>query len=346
MITTLFNIIANTLRYKFFKVRTPIVLSISITSRCNLKCAYCYSLEDNRTAKDVPAEEVIKTIDEFYSLGTRVVMLQGGEPLLHKDLDDIVNHVKSKNMYCAITTNSLDFGRHIPTLRKMNQVQLSIDGNREITDRNRGRGVYDALLEAIKLCRDNRIPFHLHIVVTKDSTAENTLEPLRELADKYNTYLNFCIPAPAGSARGKDLADNKQVKAFYKIILDEKNKGLPTNNTRNGITDIIEWGDAYSYSSYIPCGGPSGKKKYSKCVMGNLVCWLDSEGLLHPCAIRFGQRDFSYSIKEFGVRGAWERLKDIPCHYCANSTEFNNLFNFKIGSVINSLKFIFKRPLR
>ena len=343
MLPTLLNITANTLKYKFFKIRVPIVLSISITSRCNLKCTYCYSEEDNRNARDVSPEEIFKTIDEFYNLGTRVVMLQGGEPLIHKNLDDIVNYIKTKKMYCSITTNSINFERHINTLRKLDQVQLSIDGNKELTDRNRGSSVYDSLLNAIKLCHGNRIPFHLHTVITKDTTTENTLVPLTELANKYKTYLNFCIPASTGSAKDKNLATNKQIHEFYKVILEWKRKGMPTNNSELGIIDVIKWGESHSFDSFIPSRDYIQKNKYSKCVMGNLVCWLDSSSMLHPCAIRFGQKGFAYSIKEFGVKGAWERLKNIPCHYCANSTEFNNLFNFKIKSVINSLKFVFNR---
>ena len=320
------------------------MLSISISGRCNLRCAYCYSLEDSRTAKDVPLGEVIRTVDEFYALGTRVVLLQGGEPLLHNNLDDIVEHIKSKKMYCAITTNALDFEKRLATLRKMNQVQLSIDGGREITDRNRGRGVYDELLKAIKLCHENRIPFHLHVVVTKDSTVENTLNPLAELAEKYRTYLNFCVPAPAGSAKDKDIAEKNKVRAFYETILAQKKKGLPTNNTRRGITEIIEWGAVREYNSFIARSDYSaGADICPECVMGNTVCWLDSRGILYPCAIHFGQSGFGYSIKEFGVKGAWEKLREVPCRYCANSSEFNRLFNFNLASVLNSLKFLRRR---
>ena len=77
--------------------------------------------------------------------------------------------------------------------------------------------------------------------------------------------------------------------------------------------------------------------------MGNLVCWLDSSGMLHPCAVQFGQPGFSYSIREYGIAGAWERLKELPCHYCAGSTEFNSLFRLRFGPVMNSWKYLFRR---
>ncbi len=343
MYTTLLSIAINTLRYKFTGERTPVVLSLSVTSRCNLRCIYCYSYEDNRHATDVPVQELFSIINEFHALGTRVFMLQGGEPLLHPHIDEIITYIKAKNAYCSITTNGMYLRQHLEALRQVDQVQLSIDGNSEVTEANRGRGVYEALIEAMKLCDKHRIPFHLHTVLTRLATVENTLNPLTNLANIYKTYLNFCIPATTGFAIDKNLATNEQVHALYQTILEQKHLGMPTNNSEQGLRDIISWTEKHAYNSYIRSDDEVQKKYYPKCIMGNLVCWLDSSGMLHPCAIQFGRKDFSYSIVEHGVRGAWERLKYLPCHYCAGSTEFNNLFSFQLKTVINSLKFLFRR---
>ena len=75
MFSTLSNITVSSLKYKFFGQRTPIVLSIGITSRCNLQCSYCYSAKDNLSAKDVDLEHVTKTIEEFYAKMAVLVLL-------------------------------------------------------------------------------------------------------------------------------------------------------------------------------------------------------------------------------------------------------------------------------
>lgn len=343
MLTTLTQIAIQTLRYRLFGTRTPLVLSLSVTSRCNLRCTYCYSEADNRHAADVPTRELFRIIDEFYTLGTRVFMLQGGEPLLHPDIDAIIAHVKSKKAYCSVTTNGTYVQKHLAALKQVDQVQLSIDGNEAITAAHRGAGVYASLLEAIKLCHNARIPFHLHTVLTRMSTVDNTLNPLEELAHSYKTYLNFCIPATTGSAQDKHLATNEQVHDLYQLILERKQRGMPTNNSRQGLLDIVDWTVGQSYDSFISSADEKQKKRYQKCIMGDLVCWLDSSGRLHPCAICYGKKDFSHSIYEHGIRSAWGQLKSRPCHYCAGSTEFNNLFRFRPESIMNSLKFIFKR---
>jgi len=345
MICAMLSIAKNTLRYKLFGTRTPVIVSISVTSRCNLKCVYCYSEEDNRRAADVPRQELFGIIDEFYALGTRVILLQGGEPLLHPDIDEIIAYVKSRGMYCALTTNSLSLEAHVAALKKLDQVQLSIDGDKEITEANRGTGVYASLLEAVKLCYENGIPFHLHTVLTKRTTVENTLEPLSKLAETYRTYVNFCVPAATGSARDRHLATSEQVHELYTTILDRKKQGMPTNNTEQGLLEVIAWTADHALDGYVRVDDPL-RSGYEKCIMGNLVCWLDSAGMLHPCAVRFGQAGYSTSIREYGVQGAWERLKDLPCHYCAGSTEFNNLLRLSPSAVINSLKFLIRRPAR
>jgi MoaA/NifB/PqqE/SkfB family radical SAM enzyme len=343
MLTNLIGIAISVLKYRLFGIRTPIVASIGVTSKCNLKCEYCYAEVDNLNGKDWPFEDLKKVIDRLHSLGTRVIMLQGGEPLLHTRIDDIIDYVKSKNIYCSITTNSFTFSKHIDAIKKLDQVQLSVDGDQEIMDNYRGQGAYDQAILAAKMCDENNIPFHLHSVVTNEATVENTLVPLTELADKYNTYLNFCIPGPTGAAEGKHLGENDKIIKMYKEIRKRKEEGMPTNNSYGAIDGIIQWCQSFPYSSYIPSGDTVKKMEFPKCVMGDLVCWLDSSGMLHPCAVQYGQEGFAYSIKEHGLEGAWSKLQELPCHFCSCSSEFNSLFSFKLESVANGLKFVGKR---
>ena len=340
MLKNLIGISLSVLKYRVFGTRTPIVASIGVTSKCNLKCEYCYAEVDNLNGKDWPFEDLTKIIDQLHAMGTRVIMLQGGEPLLHTRIDDIINYVKSKNIYCSITTNSYTFAKHIDAIKKLDQVQLSVDGNREIMDSYRGEGAYDQAVLAAKLCDENKIPFHLHSVVTNEASVENSLIPLTELANKYNTYLNFCIPGPTGAAKGKTLGENEKLINMYKEIRKRKKAGMPTNNSYGAIDAIIQWCQSFPYSSYIPSNDTVRKMEYPKCVMGDLVCWLDSTGMLHPCAVQYGQEGFAHSIKEHGIDGAWDKLQELPCHFCSCSSEFNNLFSFKLESVMNGLKFI------
>jgi MoaA/NifB/PqqE/SkfB family radical SAM enzyme len=339
------DILWATLQYKLFRKRSPVVLSISITSMCNLRCSYCYSYEDNLNAKTLSAETIRRIIDEAYALGTRVVMLQGGEPLLHPDIDAIIRYIIAKKMYCAVTTNGLLVKQHIAALTLVDQVQISVDGGRAITDKHRGAGVFDAVVRALQLCHSERIPFHMHAVITNDSTEENTIWPLMTLAQEYHTYINFCIPNPPRSAEEARSAGQQQIQDFYRLLYDKKKQGMPTNTSWQAIESMIKWGDRLPYDVYVAREDHAAIKryKYERCVMGNLVAWLDARGFLHPCAVHFGQEGFSTSIHDRGLAGAWERLQQVPCQVCPNSAEFNSLFNLRFEALLNAVKFMFKR---
>ena len=345
MIKNLVDILKASLQYKFSGKRTPVVVSMSLTGKCNLKCRYCYSANDNEKSRDVPLDTLISRIDGFYNIGTRVLMLQGGEPLLHKDLDAVIRHAKSRGMYCSITTNGVNFGKYVGILKSVNQVQLSIDGGEEITEMFRGKGVYQEVLNAAELCHKNAIPFHLHVVLTDESSVEKTFLPLIDVIKKYNSYLNFCILQPSGAARGKNLISDMHVQRMYRVIRTMKKEGVPVNNSYRTIDGIIEWGNSRSYQEITVRNDREGVRDYPKCVMGNLVGWLDSSGMLHPCAVKYGEPGFSVSVEKYGIEKAWEKLKDIPCHYCVFSSEFNNLFSLKPEAVLNGIKFLYRRKI-
>ena len=112
----------------------------------------------------------------------------------------------------------------------------------------------------------------MHTVVTNEATVENSLIPLTELANKYNTYLNFCIPGPTGAAKGKNLGENEKIIKMYTEIRKRKKEGMPTNNSYGAIDGIIQWCQSFPYSSYISSDDEVRKLEFPKCVMGDLVC--------------------------------------------------------------------------
>src|SRR5436305_508575 len=66
----------------------PILAHIIPIRRCNLSCAYCN--EYDSYSKPVPIETMLRRIDRLAELGTTVITISGGEPLLHPELDLII----------------------------------------------------------------------------------------------------------------------------------------------------------------------------------------------------------------------------------------------------------------
>ena len=77
--------------------RHPLLVHIIPIRRCNLACTYCNEFDD--FSKPVPIEEMFRRIDRLGAMGTAIVTISGGEPLLHPELDDIIARIRKNGMH-------------------------------------------------------------------------------------------------------------------------------------------------------------------------------------------------------------------------------------------------------
>lgn len=106
----------------------PFLAQLVVTRRCNLACGYCNEFDD--VSKPVPTEVLKARLDHLAKLGTVVVTLTGGEPLLHPQLDELVAHAVGHGMVCTMISNGYAFTRRwIERLNRagLTLVQISID---------------------------------------------------------------------------------------------------------------------------------------------------------------------------------------------------------------------------
>lgn len=107
---------------------------ISITDRCNLRCVYCMPEEGLPffPHEDVLSQgEIVQTVANLAKMGIKKVRLTGGEPLLRKDVVEIVQHIKEipEIEDLAVTTNGLALHRLAPQLKKagLDRLNISLD---------------------------------------------------------------------------------------------------------------------------------------------------------------------------------------------------------------------------
>lgn len=82
----------------------PVLAQLVVTRRCNLSCGYCY--EYDKTSKPVPTEVLKNRIDHFKRLKTVFVTLNGGEPLLHPQIVELVAYIKKRGMIPMMNSNA------------------------------------------------------------------------------------------------------------------------------------------------------------------------------------------------------------------------------------------------
>jgi MoaA/NifB/PqqE/SkfB family radical SAM enzyme len=94
---------ARALARAFQDPHLPIVAQIIPTRRCNLSCGYCN--EYDRHSNPVPLDELRRRIDALAGLGSTIITLSGGEPLLHPDVAAIVRHIRARGAIATAITN-------------------------------------------------------------------------------------------------------------------------------------------------------------------------------------------------------------------------------------------------
>src|ERR1700758_5103312 len=106
----------------------PYMAHIVPMRRCNLACTYCNEFDD--FSDPVPIDEMLRRIDHLGRLGTSVITISGGEPLLHPELDQIIARIRKRGAIAGMITNGyLLMPDRIKRLNKagLDHMQISID---------------------------------------------------------------------------------------------------------------------------------------------------------------------------------------------------------------------------
>jgi len=322
---------------KIKKVRIPVVVSLHVTNKCNLRCSYCYSNIDGRFDAKVPElsfQEITDCIDALHKLGTRWIVLLGGEPLLRRDIGAIIRHVKRKGMLCDLVTNGILIKSRIKDIAPIDLLCISLDGDALANDAARGKGSYQKIVEGLDIASARRIRTRIHAVLTKYNCNSRSIIHLAYLARKY--HASFGYSSPIGQNRHVlDLvAPRDQETMFWKSVLRGKKKGLRVYNTVPALERLINW-------HYTDDRLKKARGDEERCFAGQRFSYIDSEGYLYPCICK-GVKN-GLNVKEVGVEKAWNSLAGLNCKQCPciQYIEANEILDLKPQSIMLGLKTFF-----
>jgi MoaA/NifB/PqqE/SkfB family radical SAM enzyme len=129
--------VAHNLRCHLLGHRVPLLAGFKITNRCNLRCRVC-PFWRKPTDGEMDLAGVAATLDRLHDMGVRLVILEGGEPMLWRDdaghtIHDVVREARSRFFCVGLTTNGL-----LPIENETDVTWVSVDGLREAHNANRG----------------------------------------------------------------------------------------------------------------------------------------------------------------------------------------------------------------
>ncbi len=182
-------------------------LRISVTDRCNMRCRYCMPREvfgsdfsfSNRN-DILTYEEINRLAGLFVSLGVEKIRLSGGEPLLRRDLHELISMLTLLNVEIAMTTNGVLLPRYAPALSAagLDRVTVSLDALDEatfaaITDSGH---TVAAVLAGIEAAESAGLgPIKINTVVKKGANENELLDLVerfssREIAVRFIEYMD------------------------------------------------------------------------------------------------------------------------------------------------------------
>lgn len=149
-----------TLRNYLLGQEKPFLASFKLTYGCNLRCRQCpfYSMTNTKLSFG----EACRIIDQLYDRGNRLLMLEGGEPLLWRDDDkkvhDLVTYARKKFFSVGMTTNGTQ-----PLDVSTDVLWVSVDGFRDTHDYLRGAPVFDQVIANVRASQHPRLFAHVTV---------------------------------------------------------------------------------------------------------------------------------------------------------------------------------------
>ncbi|MCR4840434.1 MAG: radical SAM protein [Lachnospiraceae bacterium] len=211
----------------------PPFLIASITSKCNLHCAGCYSRCNHATVDAEPVrqltdEDWLKVFNEADELGISFILLAGGEPMLRRGVIEAA--ATKKNILFPIFTNGTFMDERYFELFDKNRNLIpimSIEGKKKVTDQRRGRGVYDRLIANMDEIKKRGLIFGASVTVTTENIYEVTSEEfLKELSDRGCKAVIFVEYVPV-TDESKNLAPGDVERDFLKKEIDYLREAKP-----------------------------------------------------------------------------------------------------------------------
>ena len=243
----------------------PFLVHIIPMRRCNLDCGYCN--EYDTVSKPVPLEEMKRRLDLLADMGTSIITISGGEPLMHPELDEVIRHIRKRGMIAGLITNGFFL-------------------NRERIER-----LNDAGLEHLQISIDNAAPDE----VSKKSlkSLDGRLEMLSEWAEfqvNINSVLGSGVKNSEDALKIAHRALELGFTSTVGIIHDHDGQLKPLAPRDQEIFEEIMTLGKRSFSRFneFQHNVAKGREHDWKCRAGSRYLYICENGLVHWCSQQRG----------------------------------------------------------
>ncbi|HET9408880.1 MAG TPA: radical SAM protein [Candidatus Sulfotelmatobacter sp.] len=243
----------------------PLLAHIIPVRRCNLACTYCNEFDD--FSNPVPTAEMFRRVDKLAALGTSVITISGGEPLLHPELDEIIRRIRANGMIAGLITNGYFL---VPErIQRLNRaglewLQISIDNVNPDDVSKKSLKVLDKKLQNLAEHAD----FHVNINSVVGGGVKNPQDALtigrRAIELGFSSTIGIIHD---GTGQLKPLNDQER-RIYHEMKSMEKRSFTRINAFQDNIAQ--------------------GKPNDWRCRAGARYLYICEDGLVHYCSQQRG----------------------------------------------------------
>jgi MoaA/NifB/PqqE/SkfB family radical SAM enzyme len=243
----------------------PILAHVIPMRRCNLACAYCNEFDDY--SKPVPLDTMHARLDRLAALGTTIITISGGEPLLHPELDLIIARIRKRGMLAGMITNG--YLLTADRIRRLNRagldhLQISIDNVMPDDVSKKSLKVLDKKLQLLS----EHATFHVNI----------------------NSVVGGGIHHPKDALKIGKRALELGFTSTVGIIHDGDGQLQPLGDVEREVYTAMRSMEKSSYAriNYFQDNIAHGRENHWRCRAGARYLYICEDGLVHYCSQQRG----------------------------------------------------------
>lgn len=287
-------------------VEHPVMAHIVPIRRCNLSCAYCNEYDD--VSRPVDTVEMFERIDRLGRLGTSIITISGGEPLLHPDLDQLITRIRRNGAIAGLITNGyLLTSERIERLNRagLDHMQISIDNVMPDEVSKKSLKVLDKKLQLLA----KHGLFHVNI----------------------NSVVGGGVRHPEDALVIAKRALELGFSSTIGIIHDHTGQLKPLNERERAIYLQVKALEKRNYSqlSFFQENIARGLPNRWRCRAGARYLYICEDGLVHYCSQQRGYPAkplAEYTLEDF--RREYLTEKDCAPHCTVSCVHYVSYFDF------------------
>lgn len=280
-------------------------LTLNCTNKCNLNCAYC---KVDRSSQDMSFETIESILDNTVELQTYCLIIAGGEPLLRKDIFDIIDYANNQGLFTCLCTNATLIDQDMASKIKdssLDMIRFTLDSTIESKqDSIKGTGTFKRIVNAIQMLSDSHIGVNLNIPVNYDN--------INEAED----FVNFALKYKIRTIRFSPIINSKVHKDLYVDLLK---KIIMLNNKYKSHLNFGNFEVLYSIQDFY------NQVSQLKCPGGKISINVNSDGTVTKCPYL---SESCANLNVCTLKEAWLKLYNSPptgCDACCG-IDFQKVF--------------------